>query len=227
MAIFALTFVSTAPANAGTEKVDICHATGLDGKYVQQSVSKDGTADGHAGTSHQDGQDIIPAFDWIDKNNVRQYFDGQNLNLAFMLDNGCNSPTVPHTKVVDPIAPIFTDATCLNLTGTVTAANQPEGVTLASGPVFSNGTWTTTYTANKGYEFSDGTTSATFTNVVVPAGVGDPNFIVDSKTGVGQCEMPNTGGGINDTALMIGGGALGLGMIFLGIVSLLNRRQLA
>lgn len=237
MAIFALSFASTAPANAGNDEITICHADKAPDKpYEKKTVAKSAVVNGHAGSGHQDGADIIPAFDWIDNKNVRQYFDGQHLELAFMLDNGCNPPNVPHVNVVKAVPPVFTPATCLNVTGTVKASDQPEGIKLVVGPKLNSnappgagftGVWVTVYEALDGYEFEDGTKSVTFTNPVVPAGVGDPNFIVDSKTTVGKCEMPNTGGGVTDTALMIGGGAVGLGMVFLAGASIVNRRKTA
>lgn len=235
MAIFALTFISTAPANAGDDRITICHADKAPDKpYEKITVDRNAVISGHSGSGHQNGADIIPAFDWVDNKNVRQYFDGQNLGLAFMLDNGCNPPNVPHINVVKPVAPIFTPATCLNTSGKVTLSEQPDGVKLVVGPRLNSnppagatfiGVWVTVYEALEGYEFEDGTKTVTFTNEVVPAGVGDPNFITDSKTGLGKCEMPRTGGGITDTALMVGGGAIGLGMIFIAAVSLANRRQ--
>lgn len=43
--------------------IRICHATGSNNNpYVNQSPNKNGTVDGHAGKSHQNGNDIIPSF---------------------------------------------------------------------------------------------------------------------------------------------------------------------
>lgn len=246
MGVIALSFISTAPANAGTDEVTYCKA--IPGDYEQKTEKMRDVFKAHAKKAEgawEDSSDVIPAFEFTDEEKTRQYFDGQNLEHAFLLENDCKAPTIPHNvvesvesaepvKSVEAVPPVFAPATCLNITGTVTKSEQPEGVELVVGPKLNSnappgaaftGSWVTVYEALDGYEFKDGTKMATFINPVIAAGPGDPDWVTDSKTGKGQCELPETGAGIYGTELVLAGGLIGLGMVFLGTVSLLNRRR--
>lgn len=72
------------PSTSGDDnphnKVTICHATkSKSNPYVQISVNANGSVSGHAGNQHQDGNDIIPPFDYND-NGATKHFAGQNWN---------------------------------------------------------------------------------------------------------------------------------------------------
>ena len=71
--------------------VRICHATGNSGNYQSLSMDEDGVLNGHSGQGHQDGKDIIPAFDF---GNPSQNFEGQNWDEAGQLiyNNDCEIP---------------------------------------------------------------------------------------------------------------------------------------
>jgi LPXTG-motif cell wall-anchored protein len=193
------TLAGIAPATAGTDKVTLCHATG-NGKYIPITISKDGTANGHAGTQHQDGADIIPAYSWVE-GGTRHYFDGQNLEKgADILAAGCQVPAQPVTAA--PAPPIYTPATCAVPSlpyGRVTVpADLGDGVASSTAPELNadSTVWSVAYTLKPStedvvYSWPAGTTGA-YTFDVVPI-TADPNYVVDSRTGVGACELPETG----------------------------------
>jgi hypothetical protein len=122
-----------ASPNAG-QHVTICHATGNPDKYVVNSPDVSGVVDGHAGASHQDDRDIIPPFDYVDKNGVSRHFPGQNwtsLGQA-IYRNGC---------VVPAAQPITVFVTCILEQANQTYDAQfgctnpnPFDVTIALGP---------------------------------------------------------------------------------------------
>jgi LPXTG-motif cell wall-anchored protein len=212
--IFAAAVSVAAPAQADSGKVDICHATG-NGKYVPQSIAKAGAANGHA--THQDGADIIPAYSWVD-GKVRYYFGGLNLDKAALLATGCKAPATPVTAA--PVAPVYVPASCSNpelpYGRVVVPANRGEGVGATTEPAVNAGhtDWSVAYTLNadtedRAYSWPSGT-SGTYSFHVVPI-TEDPMWITDSKTGVGQCEMPETGASLPWAlagGLLLGGVAL-------------------
>jgi hypothetical protein len=218
--IAALSFVFFAPAaNAGTDKIGICHATG-NGKYVSIEISKDGTASGHAGSDHQNGEDIIPAYSWVE-NKTRYYFDGQNLDKSAYLLNGCASPV--ETIVLNPTPPTYIPASCANPEfpyGQVVVPNGPHpGVTGISDPYLNvdNTVWSVSYmkeldTNEFVYLWNEGF-NGTFNFNVVPI-TEDEFWVVDSKTGEGSCVLPETGAA--DYIPWISGGLL---MLALGVVA--------
>lgn len=227
IALLATATMTAAPAHAGSDTVTICHSTGA-GKYVVQSPSKSGDVAGHAG--HQDGADIIPAFNWVDKG-VRYYFDGQNLDKLDLLANGCKAPATPGTVTVN--APTYTPATCMDPTmpyGRVTIPeNLGDGIASTTPPVLSadGKTWTVTYTLNTDtedhtYAWPNNQTGV-HTFKVVPI-TEDPLWVIDSKTGEGKCELSDTGaGGIGNVT--IAGGLIGLGLLAVAGSAWNNRRN--
>lgn len=89
--------LASKPANPGDsnphDKVTICHATGsAKNPYVQITVNANGSVSGHAGNSHQNGQDIIPSFDYNDNGTIKtfpgQNWDAQGQNIY---NNGCKA----------------------------------------------------------------------------------------------------------------------------------------
>lgn len=70
--------VNSNPGN----KIGICHATSSEkNPWVFNSPNANGVVSGHAGASHQDGRDIIPAF-WYNAGGELQFFPGQNWDAA-------------------------------------------------------------------------------------------------------------------------------------------------
>lgn len=209
MALITLSFIFIAPAaNAGTDKIGICHATGS-GKYVSQEVAKDGSANGHSGSSHQNGSDIIPAYSWVE-NKIRYYFDGQNLDKAALLQTDCKAPA--DTVVANPLPPIYVPANCMNPElpyGEVVVTDAlGEGVASATTPKLNadNTVWSVSYALNeptedKVYTWPAGV-DGNYTFKVVPI-TEDPFWETDSKTGKGSCVLPETGA--PDYLLPVGG----------------------
>jgi LPXTG-motif cell wall-anchored protein len=229
MALVALSFVLVAPAaNASSDKIGICHATGS-GKFVSQEISKDGTANGHAGDSHQDGRDIIPAYSWVE-NKVRYYFDGQNLDKADLLLNGCISPV--ETVSANPLPPTYVPATCarpnLPYGEVIVPVDKGEGVAGSSDPSLNadNTVWSVSYaltqpTDEKVYTWPAGF-DGSFSFKVVPI-TEDPFWETDSRTGEASCKLPDTGA--QDYILPVGGAAI---LLALGSAALImNRRKKA
>lgn len=229
MVLVALSFAFITPAaNAGTDKVTICHATGS-GEYVPLEVAKNGTVSGHARSSHQGGQDIIPAFSWVD-DKVRYYYDGMNLDKIALLDNDCKVPS--ETVNSNPLPPTYIPASCLRKDlpygEVVIPADKGEGVGGSSVPALNADStiWSASYTLTPPtedvvYSWPAGF-DGSFTFKVVPI-TEDPLWVVDSRTGEGSCVLPDTGA--NDYLLPLGGAALLL--VLGGAAVLANRRKTA
>lgn len=83
-------------------KIKICHATGSENNpFVVNRPNANGTVDGHAGMDHQNGEDIIPPFDY-NEDGQNAHFPGQNWDEGgqAIYNNGCNLP-VP--EPMDPV----------------------------------------------------------------------------------------------------------------------------
>ncbi|QED11572.1 membrane protein [Arthrobacter phage Qui] len=228
LALISLSFVLVTPAaNAGSNTIGICHATG-NGKYIYTEAAKNGTVAGHAGLSHQNGGDIIPAFTWIE-DKIRYYFDGQNLDKASLLQNGCKAPA--DNVIASPIVPVYVPASCtrpeLPYGEVVIPEDKGAGVASATTPALNtnNTVWTTSYTLVEPTEDEVYSWPANFNSTfkfnVVPL-TEDPLWVVDSKTGEGNCVLPEMGA--KDYALPIGGALV---LMTLGAIALrANRKKL-
>lgn len=204
-------------AQASTDRVTICHATSAaNGKYNLNEVDKNSIiTSGHG--AHE--LDIIPAFSWVE-NKVRHYFEGQNLDKVGLIALGCKEPTTPGVVTIN--APVYVPASCarpsLPYGEVVVPADKGQGIESHTKPALntSNTVWSTAYqlkqdTEENTYAWPAGQTGQ-FEFTVVPI-TEDPMWVVDSKTGVGQCEMPETGAGEVLTWGAIGAAALGAGLL--------------
>ncbi len=122
-------------------EVAICHATGegTDGKFVLiEHLSAAGAYNGHLGTSHQHGRDIIPPFAF-NGNIYSQNWDtiGQAIFRA-----GCNVPEQQPTQVNPAVS--FTESNCENASGRVTVTTTAGVTYKVNGTVV---TGTTSYAA--------------------------------------------------------------------------------
>lgn len=239
MAIIALSFISTAPANANTGSIGYCQATSSDRNpyhFITASIDSLLDKDGNFKQGGVNANDIVPKFSYINKEGTRRYFDGQKTTKETLTAADC--PGGPKLVLAAPNDPTYVPASCANPAFPYGKVNVPSdlgtGVGSASVPELSadNSQFSLFYTLKDDtkdayYQWKDvaGETKPYFFATTHIS--SDPLWIVDEKTGVGQCELSNTGGGITELAVMIGGGALGLGMVFLGTVALLNRRQVA
>lgn len=243
LAAVGLSFMSVAPAQAGNvdHKIEICHANEGAKGYTNPTVDyssivniKDGTVDPNGHAVHQGGRDIIPAFNWVN-DGVRYYFEGRNLDKSALLANGCVEPAVP--GAVTPVPPTYTPATCLDPKatehpfGTVNVpAELGEGVKSATTPALNadKTVWNVTYTLkDSDAEFTyawPANQNGVYNFTVVPL-TADKNWVVDSKTGVGSCELPDTGA--QQSILLyggVGGGIVLLGALLMGANKLARRR---
>jgi hypothetical protein len=112
----------SSPSN-GEHSVTLCHATQrpVDPfNEITVDVDAGGLKGGHDGDNHQNGEDIIPPFTYVDKDGRVHSFGGRNLSTRYgtstgqqVLDNHC---VIPETPPYDA---------CPNLAGTQGAV--PEG----------------------------------------------------------------------------------------------------
>ena len=225
-AILAAPLVLAAPSSAGSDKVSICHATSAaNGHYNLIEVDKNSiTKQGHG--SHE--RDIIPAFSWVE-DKVRHYFDGLNTDKLDLLANGCKAPAEPVTATVNP--PVYVPASCarpeLPYGEVIIPKDLGEGVAGATSamsdePVkFSVAYSLVAPTEERVYSWPAGVTGQwEFDAVPITA---DPAYVVDSRTGEGKCELPETGA---SDYLLPGGIALGL-LALGGTAMAVSRRRSA
>lgn len=235
VSFFGLMLVVAPAANAGTEKVGICHANEGKKGFVYIEVAKDGSVNGHAGAGHQAGADIIPSFSWIEKVNgvnTRMYFAGQNTTKTEAEFSAADCGDVEEEFItVEMPAPTYEPGKCGNPAfedGKLTIPPAVEGVTVTD--VKANGIWSVMYALDEGYVWKtpmpgSDEFEARVWEFEVKHISADDLWVVDSKTGVGGCEMPRTGGGISNTALILGGGAIGAGMLALAGAMMMNRKR--
>jgi hypothetical protein len=197
-----------------TGQVTICHHTGDPKRpFIVISPDASGVYSGHGQLSHQFGDDIIPAFSYVDAHGDTVSFPGQNLSTLYdgvpgatLLENDCVAPAGTTT-----VAPTTTQATTgttttVKTTTTVAAGTTAAGTTttVASAPTGPAAPATTTAagtTAVTGTTSAAGTTSvaattsATTTPAAPPANKGHatqgalkppPAGSTASKTPAGQ-----------------------------------------
>jgi hypothetical protein len=86
--------IGSSAASSKVDKVTICHATGSQtNPYVRITPSASGVINGHVGSDHQGGRDIIPPFSYTSKGE-EHFFPGQNWDATgqAIWNNGCNVP---------------------------------------------------------------------------------------------------------------------------------------
>jgi hypothetical protein len=145
-----------------TGHITICHHTGNTARpFIVISPDASGVYDGHAGLSHQYGDDIIPAFSYVDAHGETVSFPGQNLSTSYdgvtgatLLANGCaaapvTTTTVPVTTTTVPVTtttvPVTTTTVPITTTTVqITTTTVPVTTTTTLGATTSPGTTTTT-----------------------------------------------------------------------------------
>lgn len=187
--------------------------------YSNPPVSKTAIVNGKSEHA-TDPQDIIPPFEYSETNDgpVLTY-PGKNWDERgqAIYNNGCAVPK----KNAEIISPVFEQATCMNKSGSLLPAVQGEGVTTAQAPTLNDGVWSVVYAPAEGYSFPEGMQS-TFAFEVVAPGPSDPNWDAEA----GECRIANTGiASINTSTLVIAGGLIFAGMIFLGLTNFIGRRR--
>ena len=200
---------AASPRGAGagdtTPKVTICHATNSNTNQYR-TITVDANAvikrghDGHEGPvwnpTLKDAKvkwgDIIPAFDWVDKQHVTHHYAGMNTEALDVIANGCKILTVT------PVAPTVSPSTTCDVQGTYTIPATKGVVYLLDGTAIAAGTYngpktaTITAQAKPGYLLSDPTWSFTLNlpaAAVCPTQVTpvNPTFTLSST-----CEVQGT-----------------------------------
>jgi hypothetical protein len=224
MALVTLSFLAAPAATAGeSPTIQICHATASEtNPYNPITISKTAivTGQGDQGHGSEHEGDIIPSFTYGDP---LQTYPGKNWteeNKA-LYENSCVKPLTN----VTPVAPTYAPGTCINPTGAVTLADQPEGVRLNYGPKLTGegagAAWTVSYVAEDGYKLAS-ENAGTFTFAVVGPDTTDPNWDAEA----GTCQLPNMGAGDLASYLPVAGGVIGAG-VGLFIFSQIRRRKTA
>lgn len=222
-------FASPAQASETGKNITLCQAQG-NGGYHLISPSKRSLINGNGSVSGINANDIVPPFTWNFGGNNHGSFPGQNWipgTSETFFANGCN----PNSNDLTPNLPAATvQATCMDpiAAGIISTPEQPSGVNV-SAPVLGDNGWTFTFsktavdTVYETYKWAAGVTE-TFTVRVLPPLTTDPFWDAEK----GECNLPDTGaGGISETALILGGGAIGLGLLAFGILSATGARRRA
>lgn len=175
-----------------SEEVTLCHATGNPDKFVRLTVSAEGAFNGHLGSSHQGGRDIIPPFIY-EGNEYSQNWDAEG--QARFDSEDCGEP-----EEVTPAAVQFLNPTCANPSGRVvitptTGVIYKIGDTVVTGTVsFPAGT-SVTVTAvadtEEGYVL-DGEAQTTFSHTftAVPTDCDEQTDVCPNIEGI-QTTVPN------------------------------------
>jgi len=125
-------FVVAAPnGSPGVGQIGICHHTGNSQAHAFIYITPDasGVFDGHGQVSHQNGDDIIPAFSFVNPKGETVSFPGQNLSTVYdgftgaeLLANGCapgtHTTTTGHTTTDTTTDHTTTDTTTTDHTTT-------------------------------------------------------------------------------------------------------------
>jgi len=92
---------SSPPNGHEDDKVTLCHATGSESNpFVVITVAAAGAFNGHLGNDHQNGEDIIPPFEFQGQE-YSQNWDAEGMAI---FDNGCK-PAAPGTQKPPPTQP--------------------------------------------------------------------------------------------------------------------------
>lgn len=135
-AVLALTLLlpGTALAQGNSEdagqKHTICHATGSEtNPYVKITPSEAGVFNGHLG-DHQDGEDIIPPFEYQGETYSQNWPEGQAI-----FENDCEVPVVTTTTVPKESTTTAPAVTTTNPSETSTVPERQTEITAETLPV--------------------------------------------------------------------------------------------
>lgn len=226
----ALAFATAAPASADNPQLGYCQATNDKREpYRFISAAKTSLVDSE-GAYRQGGintEDIVPGFKVVVNQagkNVRLTIDPQKTAKDEADFTAADCPGV-NRVLAAPNEPTYTPAVCSDLNNPYGRVSVPSdlgtGVASYTGPVLSadKTVYTVTYVLKEDsktvYQWEDvmGETKSYAFNVVNLT--NDPLYVVDGKTGEGQCELSNTGVGPSIKWEYI---PLGAGMILLAAI---------
>lgn len=202
-----LAVTTAAPASANTGNIGYCQATASERNpfnYITASIDSLLDSNGELKQGGINANDIVPAFSYITKDNVRKYFNGNPVGQATVTAADC--PGGPELVLAEPSDPAYIPPSCLNPEYPWGRVSVPDdlglGVALASEPVLNETakTFSLFYTLKpdtKTEYFQWPDTSGETKNYILNAThiSSDPLWVVDEKTGVGQCELSATGAG--------------------------------
>lgn len=134
--VLALPFlVAQGNSEDARQRHSICHATGSESNpYVLITPSEAGVFNGHLGDDHQDGEDIIPPFEYQGEEYSQNWPEGQTI-----FENDCEVPEeAPPATAPPTTTSSSTSTTSTSTTTTSTLApptSQPPGEAADEGPV--------------------------------------------------------------------------------------------
>src|SRR6476646_7281755 len=141
--------VAAPNGSPGVGQIGICHHTGNSQAHAFIFITPDasGVFDGHGQLSHQNGDDIIPAFSFVNPAGETVSFPGQNLSTVYdgftgaeLLANGCEPGS--HTTTTTTTVHTTTTTTTGHTTTTATTTDH----TTTTVPTTTDHTTTTTTT---------------------------------------------------------------------------------
>jgi hypothetical protein len=143
-------FVVAAPnGSPGLGQIGICHHTGNSQahEFIYITPDASGVFDGHGQVSHQYGDDIIPAFSFVNPAGETVSFPGQNLSTVYdgftgaeLLANGCEPGS--HTTTTTTTTVPTTTHTTSTTTTTVPTTTHTTSTTTTTVPTTTDHTTT-------------------------------------------------------------------------------------
>lgn len=195
------------PASANSQSIGYCQATASDRNpynFITASVDSLLDKDGNLKQGGFNSNDIVPKFDYITRDSVRKYFEGQNTTKDFIAEEDC--PGGSKLILAQPNDPTYIPPTCKNPEAPYGSVAVPQdlgtGVASASVPVLSaDSTKFSVYytlkapTKTEYFEWQDvsgDTKNYIFNTTHISS---DPLWIFDEKSQTGKCELSKTGAG--------------------------------
>jgi hypothetical protein len=190
-----------------TGQVTICHHTGDPKRpFIVISPDASGVYDGHAGLSHQYGDDIIPAFSYVDAHGETVSFPGQNLGTnydgtsgATLLAQGCSqtggttstivtTSTNGTTSIQATTSTMGSTQTLTTVQGTTSTTGSTQTVTTVAGTNPAGGATTTAGVAGSSVPAATTTvtTAATTTAATTTAPFTPPTTPADTTPATAQ-----------------------------------------
>ena len=145
-------FVVAAPnGSPGAGQIGICHHTGNSRahEFIYITPDASGVFNGHGSLKHQNGDDIIPAFSFVNSKGQTVSFPGQNLSTVYAAFTGAqllaNRCQTGHTTTTTSTTTTTTTTTVHTTTTTPTTTTVH---TTSTTPTTTNGHHTTAPTPN-------------------------------------------------------------------------------
>jgi hypothetical protein len=164
-------FVLAAPngsrsGSPSTGKIGICHKTGNSQAHMFIYITPDasGVFNGHGRVTHQDRNDIIPAFSFVTPQGQTISFPGQNLTTLYSGLTGSQLLANQCTRAGHTTTGTTTGHTTTSVTTTGHTTTHPTGHTTTHGTTTAHTTTQVTTTNHTGTTTGHTTTQMTTTN---------------------------------------------------------------